>query len=91
MERKIKVGQEKLSQVPKLASKVLEIQQFIQETHARENELSKELEDPENKKRWRELAGEDPDEEALDAKISILEERLNSKKEQLLEKELILD
>lgn len=49
------------------------------------------LEDPSNKDRWRELGGEDPDEEALDAKISILEERLNSKKEQLLEKELILD
>ena len=49
------------------------------------------MEDPENIKRWRELQGEDPDEEALDAKISILEERLNSKKEQLLEKELILD
>jgi hypothetical protein len=32
------------------------------------------------------LKGDDPDEEALDAKISILEERLNSKKEQLLEK-----
>jgi hypothetical protein len=30
------------------------------------------------------LEGEDPDEEALDAKISIIEERLNSKKEQLL-------
>jgi hypothetical protein len=31
------------------------------------------LEDPSNKDRWRELGGEDPDEEALDAKISILE------------------
>ena len=91
VERKIKVGQDKLTQVPKLASKVLELQTGIQETHARENELSKKLEDPENEKRWRQLAGEDPDEEALDAKISILEERLNSKKEQLLEKELILD
>lgn len=59
--------------------------------HLQENDLSKQLEDPENKQRWRELEGEDPDEEALDAKISIIEERLNSKKEQLLEKELILD
>ena len=41
--------------------------------------------------RWRELKGEDPDQEALDAKIHVLEERLNNKKEQLLEKELILD
>jgi hypothetical protein len=37
------------------------------------------------------LKGEDPDPEALEAKINVLEERLNNKKEQLLEKELILD
>lgn len=73
MERKIKVSQETLYQVPKFASEVIELQQKIQDTRNKENELSKELEDPENKKRWRELEGEDPDEEALDAKISILE------------------
>lgn len=78
-------------EVPELAEKVLDLQKQIQDVHVQENDLSKQLEDPENKKRWRELEGEDPDEEALDAKISIIEERLNSKKEQLLEKELILD
>lgn len=70
---------------------MLDLQRQIQGVHLQENDLSKQLEDPENKQRWRELEGEDPDEEALDAKISIIEERLNSKKEQLLEKELILD
>ncbi len=53
MERKIKVSQEMLYQVPKYASRVIELQQQIQETRNKENELSKELEDPENKKRWR--------------------------------------
>jgi hypothetical protein len=53
--------------------------------------LAEKLENPENEKRFRELKGEDPDEEALQAKIQVLEERLNSKKEELLEKELILD
>ena len=90
-ERKVKVSQERLGEVPKYADKVLSLQRQIQEVHLQENELSRKLEDPENKDRWRELSGEDPDEEALDAKISIIEERLNSKKEQLLEKELILD
>lgn len=80
-----------LIEVPTYAEKVLELQNQIREVHLQENDLSKQLEDPENKDRWRELEGEDPDEEALDAKISIIEERLNSKKEQLLEKELILD
>lgn len=38
-----------------------------------------------------ELKGEDPDEEPLKAKIQVLEERLNNKKEMLLEKELVLE
>lgn len=37
MERKIKVGQDKLTQVPKLACKVLELQQQIQDTQTKEN------------------------------------------------------
>lgn len=78
-------------EVPNLANKVLDLQRQIQDVHIHESDLSRQLEDPENTKRWRELEGEDPDEEALDAKISIIEERLNSKKEQLLEKELIFD
>ena len=35
-------------------------------------------------KRWRELEGEDPEQEALEAKIQVLEERLNYKKERNL-------
>ena len=38
-----------------------------------------------------ELKGEDPDEEPLRAKIQVLEERLNNKKEMLLEKELVYE
>lgn len=90
-ERKVSVAQKQLIEVPKYAQKVLDLQKQIRDVHLQENELSKKLQDPENKERWRELQGEDPDEEALDAKISIIEERLNSKKEQLLEKQLILD
>ena len=37
------------------------------------------------------MKGEDPDQEALEAKIQVLEERLNNKKEALLEKELVLE
>lgn len=72
-ERKVKVAQERLVDVPKLAENVLDLQRQIQGVHLQENDLSRQLEDPENKKRWRELEGEDPDEEALDAKISIIE------------------
>jgi chromosome segregation ATPase len=41
--------------------------------------------------RSRLLKGMDPEPEQLAAKIEVLEERLNDKKEQLLEKELVLD
>ena len=41
--------------------------------------------------RSRLLKGNDPEPEQLAAKIEVLEERLNDKKEQLLEKELVLD
>ena len=37
------------------------------------------------------MEGEDPDTEALLAKIQVLEERLNNKKESLLEKELVYE
>ena len=37
------------------------------------------------------LEGDDPDQETLAAKIHFLEERLNDKKEMLLEKDLILE
>lgn len=53
--------------------------------------LSDKLEDPSNPDRWRELGGEDPDKESLDARINVFEERLNKKKEELLEKDLILE
>ena len=40
---------------------------------------------------FRELGGEDPDNESLEARIDVFEQRLNKKKEELLEKDLILD
>ena len=50
-----------------------------------------ELEAPENSKRWRKLEGRDPEPEDLAAKLQVLEERVNDKKEQLLEKDLVLE
>merc|ERR1712066_882657 len=59
-------------------------------THA--GKLSAELENPNSEVRiWRKLGGEDADADSLRMKIQDLEERLNDKKEALLEKELILE
>ena len=49
------------------------------------------IENPANHPKWRDLGGEDPQQEALGAKIQVLEERLNNKKESLLEKELVYE
>ena len=54
--------------------------------------VSYRLENPKSgKRKWRLLEGDDPDQETLAAKIHFLEERLNDKKEMLLEKDLILE
>merc|ERR1712023_443686 len=56
------------------------------------DELSLELENPKSvMRKWRSLGGEDLDLQTLRMKTQDLEERLNDKKESLLEKELILE
>lgn len=91
VERRIEAARKKGPEIPKLASRVVQLNQELQAELAKEEKLSEELENIENSDRWREIKGEEPDPEALKAKIQVLEEKLNSKKESLLEKELILD
>lgn len=106
VQRRIEAARKKAPEVPELAKRIKELNEELNNELKREDMLSEKLErldftdsqstgdssDPlGNKTRWREIQGEDPDPEALKAKIQVLEERLNSKKESLLEKELILD
>ena len=77
--------------MPEYAAKIVQLQKDLKEEREVVDALCRNLEDPSNLGRWRELAGEDPDAEQLSAKIQVLEERLNEKKEQLLEKELVLE
>ena len=48
------------------------------------------MESPANEARWRLLPGRTPDRDELRIKVNQLEERLNDKREQLLERDLIL-
>jgi predicted nucleic acid-binding Zn-ribbon protein len=91
VKRKIEVARKQIGDVPKYADEIVQLKNELNEEKNKENALAAELENPDNLNRWRELEGEDPDQEALEAKIQVLEERLNQKKEQLLEKELIID
>lgn len=49
------------------------------------------LEDTANMERYRELLGEDPDMDQLTAKMNVLDARINGKREQQLEKEVVLE
>ena len=77
--------------IPKYDESAVSLQQQLLEARRKAQELSDALESPENRDRWRRLEGKVPDEEELSVKIGYLEERYNDKREQLLEKELILE
>lgn len=89
--REIEVTRRKLPKVPELEGQIVTLQAQLEEERHLSDELSGELEAPENSKRWRKLEGKDPEPEDLAAKLQVLEERVNDKKEQLLEKELVLE
>merc|ERR1719163_1452014 len=92
VQRQLQVVQKRIPEVPKLLEEVMRLREQLAEVRKRADELSLELENPSSTmRRWRQLGGEDPDAETLHAKIQFLEERLNEKKEALLEKELILE
>lgn len=82
----------KIPEVPHLAIEIKNYKQMVDEEKEAVRELSEKIENPTQRgDKFHELPGEDPDEEPLRAKIQVLEERLNNKKEMLLEKELVLE
>ena len=89
--REIEVTRRKLPRVPELEQEIVLLQTQLEEERALADRLSADLEAPENSKRWRKLEGKDPEPEDLNAKLQVLEERVNDKKEQLLEKDLVLE
>jgi len=92
LERQLQVLQKRIPDVPKLGVEVQKLRTALGEEAKQAKELSEELENPASTlRKWRQLPGCDPDQETLMSKIQFLEERLNDKKEQLLEKELILE
>jgi chromosome segregation ATPase len=91
LQRQIEVTRKHIPNMPEYAAKILTLQKDLAEEREVVDALCRNLENPSNLGRWRELQGEDPDTEQLAAKIQVLEERLNEKKEQLLEKELVLE
>merc|ERR1719330_868243 len=91
-QRQLRVVRGKIPEVPKLLDEVVRLREQVSSVRKRTDDLSRELENPKSSlRKWRKLGGEDLDPQTLRAKIQDLEERLNDKKESLLEKELILE
>merc|ERR1719221_1499362 len=90
--RQLRVVRGKIPGVPQLVEEVVRLREQVASVRKQTDELSRELENPKSSlRKWRKLKGEDLDRDTLRIKIQDLEERLNSKKESLLEKELILE
>jgi len=77
--------------VPGFEGEVKALQQELKTEREECDKLSKALVTPNNTQRWRWVRQEPPDPDELRDKIQLLEERLNDKQEQLLEKELVLE
>jgi chromosome segregation ATPase len=80
-----------LPELPKFKTEIDVLRAALDEERKRSEVLSYELESPSNESRYRLLAGKDLTPEEMHVKITQLEDRLNVKKEQLLEKELVLE
>ncbi|GBG31177.1 Coiled-coil domain-containing protein 146 [Hondaea fermentalgiana] len=91
LERSLQTTRKRLPVVPELAEKVLALKRDLAHERSLTEKLCADLETPENADRWRALLGDDPDLEQLQAKLQVLNHRLNGKKEHLLEKELVLE
>merc|ERR1740138_679873 len=92
VQRQLGVVQKRIPEVPRLTDEVNRLREQLGSVRKRTDELSLELENPKSvMRKWRGLGGEDLDLQTLRMKTQDLEERLNDKKESLLEKELILE
>jgi predicted RNase H-like nuclease (RuvC/YqgF family) len=91
IERSIAVTRKLLPKIPMLDHNVATLQKEILLKRREREALELQVEDPNNMARWRMLPGRIKDKDELRIKLNQLEERLNDKKEQLLERELILD
>jgi len=80
-----------LPQMPRYRGEIDALRIQLEDERKRSEVLSFELETPSNEQRYRLLGGKDLKPEDMATKITQLEDRLNLKKEQLLEKELVLE
>jgi hypothetical protein len=91
LKRQYHAASKRLPEMMVYQEQIVELENRLMKERGETEKLSSELEDPGNVNRWRPLDGDDNTIEQLISKIRVLEERLDVKREQLLEKDLILE
>lgn len=91
LKRQYATARKRVPELEQQRTLIHDLEQQLADERRATDTLSAKLEDPQNTDRWRKLGGEDADMEQLSAKIQVLEDRLDAKREQLLEKELVLE
>jgi len=90
VKRRYVVAKKRIPEIESAKKFIRELEDNLVLERKKTEDLSLELEDPKNVDRWRPLEGDDPSLEQLGVKLKVFEERLNTKREHLLEKELVL-
>jgi chromosome segregation ATPase len=89
--RELKTAEKRVPQMDMLHASIARLKEEVSRCRLDMDELSQKLETPANKERWRALEGSDLEEGQLQDKILLLETRINDKRAQLLEKDLLLE
>lgn len=90
VKRRYVVAKKRIPEIESMKAAVRDLEDLLVVERKKTEDLSLQLEDPKNIDRWRPLEGDDPSLEQLGVKLKVFEERLNTKREHLLEKELVL-
>ena len=91
LQRHYQVARARIPEVDEVRGRLRQLEDELKGERRNTEEISVKLEDPSNTERYRALNGEDPDQEEMAVKIKILEERVDAKREQLLEKGQVLE
>jgi hypothetical protein len=90
VKRRYVVAKKRIPEIELMKGTIRDLEDLLMVERKKTEDLSLQLEDPKNIDRWRPLEGDDPSLEQLGVKLKVFEERLNTKREHLLEKELVL-
>lgn len=91
LERQMHIARSRFPETPTWAEKILELQRALVMSRHVTEKLCADLENPTTKDRWVTLGGDDPDTETLKLRVAALEMRVNGAREELLEKDLVLE